>query len=404
MCHKIFFTLSLTALLTVGYAQNKKKEFSNIPNDLKINEIQVLGTHNSYAQPVDPQVVKAAEPILDVLMAQFSKMMTPEMKAGFEENHPNGMKISEGLNYNHPPFPDQLNAGIRNLEIDVYYDPQGGKFTKPAAYEYLKSKGITNVAPFKTEGLDMPGFKVLHMSDYDFRSHYPTLKDALTALKKWSDENPDHVTIFIQLEAKDMGIPIFAGSEPILKFDSIAFEALDKEIVDILGTDKIIKPDDVRGNYKTLNEAVLSKNWPTVNESRGKFIFMLLSSTAGVETDASYSKNRPNLEGRVMFVNSEPGQSFGAFLLLDNAIKRQEDIKKYVNEGYLVRTRSDIETYEAKINDLTRAEAAFSSGAQVISTDFYKPGNVYNTSYVVKLPEGGVARCNPINAKDKCNQ
>lgn len=403
MYNKIIFALSLTAVLAIGNAQNKKPEFSAIPKDLKINEIQILGTHNSYAQPVDPQVIEAAAPMLDAMMGQFMKTMTPEMKAGFEENHPNGMKFSEALNYNHPPFPDQLNAGMRNLEIDVYYDPKGGKYTTPAAYEYLKAKGITKLAPFNTEGLDKPGFKVQHMSDYDFRTHYPTLKGALTALKKWSDENPDHVTIFIQMEVKDTGIPIFPGSEPVLKFDAAAFDALDKEIIEVLGADKIITPDAVRGKYKTLNEAVLAKNWPTVNASRGKFIFMLLSSTAGIESNDSYTKGRPNLEGRPMFVNSEPGQSFGAFLLLDNAIKRQEDIKKYVQQGYLVRSRSDIETYEAKVNDQTRAKAAFDSGAQVISTDFYKPGNIYNTPYFVQLPGGGVARCNPINAKDKCN-
>ncbi|MFM9726241.1 Ca2+-dependent phosphoinositide-specific phospholipase C, partial [Streptomyces scabiei] len=59
----------------------------------------------------------------------------------------------------------------------------------------------------------------------------------------------------------------------------------------------------------------------------------------------------------------------------------------------------DIETYEAKVNDMSRAKAAFKSGAQVISTDFYKPGNPYGTSYKVTLPEGVDYLCNPVNAK-----
>ncbi len=70
---------------------------------------------------------------------------------------------------------------------------------------------------------------------------------------------------------------------------------------------------------------------------------------------------------------------------------RQEDIRKYVEQGYLVRTRSDIETYEAKVNDTTRANTAFASGAQIVSTDFETPGNAYGTPYVVTLP-GGVGR------------
>lgn len=102
-----------------------------------------------------------------------------------------------------------------------------------------------------------------------------------------------------------------------------------------------------------------------------------------------------------MFMQSTPNDDYAAFFLLDNAIVRQEDIKKYVNMGYMVRTRSDIETYEAKVNDYTRTKAAFDSGAQVISTDFYKKGNGYGTGYVVKLPGGGVARLNPVNAPKK---
>ena len=66
---------------------------------------------------------------------------------------------------------------------------------------------------------------------------------------------------------------------------------------------------------------------------------------------------------------------------------------------HLVRTRSDIDTYEAKINDKTRAQAAFESGAQVVSTDYFKPGNGYKTAYFVALPEGKPARINPVNAK-----
>ncbi|MCG6197692.1 phosphatidylinositol-specific phospholipase C1-like protein, partial [Anoxybacillus sp. LAT_38] len=57
---------------------------------------------------------------------------------------------------------------------------------------------------------------------------------------------------------------------------------------------------------------------------------------------------------------------------------------------------------EAKINDLSRANQAFRSGAQIVSTDFYKPGNGYGTPYVVRLPGGGDMRCNPINAPKDC--
>lgn len=396
--------IALLALYMSFVAQQvksqQKVEFAKAPKNLKINQIQVLGTHNSYAQPVDPAVLVYGDSLISKMMGNYMSTMPKEQQEMFKEYHPNGMSMIEGLKYDHPPFPDQLNAGLRNLEIDVYYDPTGGRFSDPASYRLFKSKGLTNLAPFNKEGLDEPGFKVLHIADFDFRTHYPTLKAALKALKVWSDANPGHIPIFIQLEAKDSGIPIFPNPAQVLKFDEKAFDELDAEIVRELGKDKLITPDQVRGNYATLKEAVLAKNWPTVNDSRGKFIFLMLPSAGGGAGAASpYVKNRPNLEKRVMFIQSTPKDDFAAFFLLDNSIIRQEEIKKYVAMGYMVRTRSDIETYEAKVNDYTRAKAAFSSGAQIISTDFYKRGNGYGTGYVVQLPGKEVALINPVNGK-----
>ncbi|MDQ0065224.1 Ca2+-dependent phosphoinositide-specific phospholipase C [Chryseobacterium lathyri] len=391
--------LSMFGLLSVMTMAQNKKEFSGYPEGLKINQIQVLGTHNSYARPVDPKVIKLVTGIMGKLKNSFFDKMTAEEKAKFQEYHPNGLDFAEALNYDHPDFNEQLNAGLRNLEIDVYYDPTGNRFNKPAAYEILKNQGITDLAPYSAEDLDKPGFKVMHIADIDFRTHYTTFKKALQALKDWSDKNPNHIPVFIQIEAKDSGIPIFPNASEVLKFDEKAFDDLDKEVLSVLGRKKIITPDDVKGKYKTLNEAVLHNNWPTVNNSKGKFVFVLLPSSAGISNNESpYLAGHPSLKGRMMFIESAPGKDYSAFVLYDNAIVRQNEIQKLVKEGYLVRTRSDIETYEAKVNDRTREKAAFSSGAQIVSTDFFKKGNTYGTDYYVTLPGGETARCNPINS------
>jgi hypothetical protein len=395
--------LSTFGLLSVFAVAQNKKEFSGYPKDLKINQIQVLGTHNSYAKPVDPKVLKMAGSIMEKFKGSFLNNMSPEEKAKFQEYHPNGLDFAEALNYNHPDFNEQLNAGMRNIEIDVYYDPTGNRFNKPASYELLKKQGITDLAPFSTEDLDKPGFKVMHIADLDFRTHYTTFRKALQALKDWSDKNPGHIPIFIQVEAKDSGLPIFPNAAEVLKFDQKAFDDLDQEVLSVLGRDKIIAPDDVKGKYKTLNEAVLHHNWPTVNDSKGKFVFILLPSSAGISNNESaYLAGHPNLKGRMMFVESAPGKDYSAFVLYDNAIVRQNEIQKLVKEGYLVRTRSDIETYEAKVNDRTREKAAFSSGAQVVSTDFFRKGNAYGTDYYVTVPNGETARCNPVNSPANC--
>lgn len=366
--------------------------------NVRINQLQVVGTHNSYAQPADPRVLDLVTPIINGMMQKYSSSMSEEQKAKFKEYHPYGMDLKEGLNYNHPDFTEQLNANLRGLEIDVYYDPEGNRFSRPATYEILKAKGVTDLAPFNTKGLDQPGFKVLHMADIDFRTHYPTLKDALTALKTWSDQHPGHTPVFMMIEAKDSGFPFFENSTKVLPFDKKAYDELDGEIVKYLGKDKIITPKEVQGKYKTLKEAVTHNNWPKLNDSKGKFIFMLLPGSAGTLS----SKNNPylidgSLKERVMFLNSEPDDSFAGFILRDNAIVRQKEIQDLVKQGYMVRTRSDIETYEAKTNDFTRSEAAFSSGSQIISTDFFRPGNTYGTPYFIQPPQGKDYLNNPLN-------
>ncbi|MFZ4927479.1 phosphatidylinositol-specific phospholipase C domain-containing protein [Chryseobacterium sp. Mn2064] len=370
--------------------------------DLKINQLQIVGTHNSYAQPVDPKVLDFVTPIINGMMQKYSSTMSEEQKAKFKEYHPYGLNLKEALNYNHPDFVEQLNANLRGLEIDVYYDPEGSRFSHPATYQILQEKGVKDLAPFNTSGLDQPGFKVLHMADIDFRSHYPTLKDALTTLRDWSDKHPDHTPVFMMIEAKDSGFPIFENSTKVLPFDQKAYDDLDGEILKYLGKDKLITPKDVQGKYKTLKEAVTHNNWPKLDESKGKFIFMLLPGSAGTLS----SKNNPylindSLQDRVMFLNSEPDDSFAGFILRDNAIVRQKEIQDLVKKGYIVRTRSDIETYEAKTNDFTRSKAAFSSGAQVVSTDFFRSGNTYGTPYFVQPPKEKDYLNNPLNSSCK---
>lgn len=387
--------LALAACASVGQP-------SAVPaNALRINEIQVLGTHNSYARPVDPRLLAIVDPMARAMFAAMSPRMTDAQRAQFADEHPAGVTFAEGLAYDHPPLAAQLDAGLRSLEIDVYNDPTGGRFADPAGNRVLREKGVTNIAPFDPAPLAAPGFKTLHVADIDFRSHCPTFRLCLQQMKDWSDRHPQHVPIFVMLEAKTDGLHILPGSAEIAKFDVAAFDALDAEIVNVIGRNRLVTPDDVRGAFPTLEAGVRAHNWPTLESARGKFVF-LLTTALDREATTPYLTGRPNLEGRVAFLRADAGAPHAAFLLLDNALTRTAEIAQRVREGYLVRTRSDIETHEARVNDMTRANAAFASGAQVVSTDFFKPGNAFGTSYVVTLPGGGEYRCNPVNAEGRC--
>jgi hypothetical protein len=97
--------------------------------------------------------------------------MTPAARAlqGISSNE---VSMTEALNYRYGTLTDQLNAGMRSLELDLNRDPEGGRFLHPAAYEAAAAKGIAQaqLLPHDKAGLDQPGLKVMHIVDFDVRS------------------------------------------------------------------------------------------------------------------------------------------------------------------------------------------------------------------------------------------
>src|SRR5262249_7909508 len=163
------------------------------------------------------------------------------------------------LEYGHIPIEQQLDLGIRALEIDVVSDPQGGRYAHPRGMAVVAEDHLPPGAPYDPEGaMNKPGLKVLHIPDMDFRSNVYTFQQDRSLLKAWSNAHPRHVPIPVTMNAKDDSS---SGSEfvPLLKFDGAAFDAWDAEILSGLGREKLITPDDVRGNYPSLEAAVLAQ-------------------------------------------------------------------------------------------------------------------------------------------------
>jgi hypothetical protein len=235
-----------------------------------------------------------------------------------------------------------------------------------------------------------PGFKVFHMPDIDFKTSCYTFEICLQELKKWSDANPDHVPVFITLEPKD-GDANFFGTKPE-DFTAELFNQVDNVLIRELGKDKLITPDMVRGKYKTLEEAVLKNNWPTLKKAKGKFLFILDNN--GAKRDL-YAQNHPSLKGRAIFINAEPGKPEAATLFRNNP--EDIEITDLVKKGYLIRTRADADTKEARANDYSRFNAAKNSGAQIITTDYYLPSAFFNSPYQIKYDDGTYTRANPVN-------
>ena len=252
--------------------------------------------------------------------------------------------------------------------------------------------------PYDARDMHTPGFKVLHSQDIDVHSNCATWLICLEEIKVWSDTNPDHVPILIMFNAKEGG-SAYPGVTPALDFTREAYRALDGETLSVFPADRIIKPDDVREEFDTLREAVLAGNWPALDNARGKVLFALDERPEKVRT---YMDGRSSLQGLPFFVNSISQQEdHAAYFTMNNPLGDQERIRDAVNAGFIVRTRADANTREARVNDTSRREAAFASGAQYVSTDYYVP-RVEFSDYTVSLPGGAAARCNPVRLDSRC--
>ncbi len=343
--------------------------------DLRLNDIQVLGSHNSYKAAIDSSLM------------HILRDRRPEM--------------ARALEYAHPPLEDQLTAGLRNLELDIYHDPEGGRYADPYGPELVAEQGLPPGPPYDPEGrMETPGFKVLHIQDLDFRSNCLTVRRCLRNVKQWSDAHPTHLPIIITINAKDDTLDL-PQAPPPLPFDTAAFDALDAELRTVFSEDGVIRPDDVRGERETLEAAVRAGAWPRLDEVRGTVLFVLDQS--GRKLDA-YRRGHPSLRGRVMFADASEGTPEAAFHIVNEPIEQGDRIRQLVEAGYMVRTRSDAGTVEARRNDTRRREAAFASGAHVVTTDYFRPDPALGTDYQVSLPGGGPGRCNPVTAPAGCRR
>lgn len=336
-----------------------------------LNQIQVIGSHNSYHSGFAPSERK------------YLEMKNP--------------KTLRGLDYHHAPLGVQLSGGVRQVEIDVFADPEGGRFAHPAIVQSVTAAGLPADPDFDpTHEMDKPGFKVMHIQGLDERSNCHTFVKCLQDIRSWSKEHPHHLPIFILVETKEDTPREMPNAVQALPFSSATFGALDAEILSVFKPEEIITPDEVRGNAPTLVEAVQGGKWPTLARARGRVIFLMDQQPVG----PIYTQGHPSLRGRILFTNAVPGAPDAAFIEQNEG--SLDTINALVKQGYLVRTRTDESTEQARTNDTTRRDLALSSGAQILSTDYPSSEPSPWTNYSVGLPGGLVARCNPVNKPTGC--
>ena len=326
--------------------------------NLRLNQVQVVGTAESYKQRPDGALMSL-------------------IRMG-------GKKDAEALDYGLPPIATQLDADVRALAFDVAYDPRGGAYKNPAG----ASMAMDLLPEDYVKTMSKPGFKVIHVLDVDYRSSCLLLSDCLAEVAAWSRAHPNHLPVVITLRTNDIKTPMPGATNP-LPCDAEALNALDAEIKAAFTADQLFTPDQLQDRYPSLREAAMAHAWPQLGAVRGKVIFVLDDSPAKAR---AYHGARRSLECRLMFAATDETSPLAAFVAISDPVKDGARIQKAVKDGFMVITRADDDTREARLNNPTRRDAAFASGAQIIRTNFINPDPAIG-GYSVSLAEYPQAMC-----------
>jgi len=300
------------------------------PGGPRIDQIQQLGSHNSYKRVPD-------------------KDQLDRWRAARPEGYPN-------LEYGHPSLAAQLDLGVRQLEIDIYADSRGGLFSEPYSGD-----------PAALEVMNAPGIKVLHMWRVDTRVHCLTLALCLADVARWSEQNPDHGLVTILINTHDIDeAHRLSAPEPM---SATSLDELDRTARQAFGA-QLLTPDEVRAGAPSLRAAALAHQWPTQQAARGRIMMAL---DVGPLLSEVYREGHPSLQGRALFGFYPETDPEAAIFNIGDPIRDEARIRTLVGQGFIVRTRSDADTREARDGNRLRLDAAIRSRAQIISTDYY-PG------------------------------
>jgi hypothetical protein len=318
---------------------------------MPLNQVRVLASHNSFKLEPSPKSLK--------FLRRFSRRLG-------ESNDP------KQLEYGHLSISRQCTEyHIRGLELDVYNDPKGGRYFKHRLNFFIPGQRIREK---RFRPLKAPGFKVLHIPEVDYETNYLTLNDALEELNRWSETNPNHAPIFLNIEPKTSALGDESkilrklGFKKAIPYSQADLRSLDAVIKSRLTT--LYTPQEFRKGYGSLRERVDSISWPVLGELRGR-IFAIIDAGASL----AYPSNG------FAFVYGSERDSNCVFLIRNEPIEHQEEITE-LSKGFIVRTRADAGTLEARESNYQRLRAALLSGAQIVSTDYYRPNPRFGSYFV----------------------
>ncbi|KAI7841214.1 hypothetical protein COHA_005179 [Chlorella ohadii] len=261
----------------------------------------MLSSHNSYH--LAPGA--AINQLLSSPLAQ--SMLQPELF------------LPQAWQYSHRSLTQQLDEGVRSLELDVHADPEGGRYAQSAGLRLAGQSGVLDVPELRE-----PGFKVFHLPDFDFNSTCFLLTDCLAEVRRWSERNPGHLPVVIFVETKQPGdvaaalgpdavatieamlaaslLPGPDSLTPSLELNASGLAALEDEIRSVFDGASLLTPDNVAALLPGAGAVGLAEHllvppsnascpWPDLDVMRGKVLFAL--TFGGEEQAAVYEELHP---------------------------------------------------------------------------------------------------------------
>ncbi len=228
----------------------------------------------------------------------------------------------------------------------------------------------------------------------DIETICPSWFICLFELDLWMDENPRHALfVFFIAESWRFNSPPFLFQQ---------LDDLEEDAVLTLGRDRILTPADVRGEYRTLREAIQQRGWPTAEEARGK-VMLVLNDRAEART-RYLERGGLDPEDRLLFLIGEPARaedpdtgdevifSFepefdGDPWYFETEPAELERMRDLAAAGYLVHGVSDD---PQMIDDLQAA------GTHFVATRY--PEDVFG-----EIPPAGPVACNLVTRPDDCD-
>lgn len=305
---------------------------------LRYNGLQYVATHNSYKlglTPLGKAVFYAASLFSDLDKDEFD--------------------------YELASYTDELNAGMRVIEIDTsYMDIFGNK------RKYL----------------------LCHHTILDNRSHSIDLRLALEEMLLWSKNNPGHLPVTIIFEPKNEFL--FAPGLKPHKLEQL--NEIDTIISEVLG-ERVFSAKDFLNGAEDFVTLVEENSFPLISDMLGEFLFLQMPN----EYLDEYITQDLTFATQVMVPSvwynkmDRPYARYKPFVFINDPATTDDDgnniARALSDQNYLVRTRMDFYPHHSE----ERRKAAIDTLSVIVSTDFplgnpmTEFSNTFDGGYTVRL-------------------